>query len=541
MVKNKLKKILTRILLKHILPLFLIVILCASIIAMLLEVPKTIISSLKSFFGDSFSVQATLPSGLIELKEFFESNPDFDGLEEIQTPAVLAKYVDLQMKSGILNYKAESSTDYYVDGVFQYSKKETVVNDFFSASARYTTPWQLMSAVDIINENFGSSELSDEVINFNQQLRPLFNGSPSDQFQATIFETKTITSHYVITTVQKVDLITRKPLEKPIETVREYTETKVIKTPKPIFETIEYYDGKVTNEIEYTTKLLDPASSVIVLNNSSYEEKYQEVTTTYEVQTPSIKRSYYSALTSKMNSAVSVSVPYDSMDLFLELVSEYPNGYELASNINAASTGNLTDFMTGTYTDTAYDFIFPKLKNTTTGLNYRSDLVNLGLSLKGLDYFWGGKFRGHGFSTGWGKLTPMTAPGHPASGMATRYGLDCSGFAQWVYVNAGLELAASTREMLNLKQVKEISLSEIKPGDLAFYHNYSNGEAYNHVGIFIGIQNGHHMFVHSGGYGWADADHPLGQVTVSALNENLNGNAMVKFKKFYRYTGKTLY
>lgn len=541
MVKKKLKKILVGILIKYVLPLFLIIILCAAIIAMLLEVPKTIISNIKSFFGDSFNVEATIPSNLLDLKEFFESNPNFDGLEEIQSPVVLAKYVDLQMKSGILNYNAESKTDYYIDGVYQYSRNDTVVNDFFNASAKYTTPWQLMSAVDIVNENFGVDELSDEVINFNQQLRPLFNGNPSNQFEPTVFETKTITSHYVITTVQKVDQRTRIPLETPIETVREYTETKVIKIPKPIFETVEYYDGKVTNEIEYKTKTLDPTSSYKEWYNYSYEEKYHTVTTTYEVMTPEIKRSYYSASTSKMNSAVSVSVPYDSMDLFLDLVSEYPNGYELAANINAASIGNLTDFMTGTYTDTVYNFVYPTLKHTSTGLNYRSDIVDLGLSLKGLDYFWGGKFKGYGFNAGWGKLTPMTASGHPASGMATRYGLDCSGFAQWVYTNAGLELAASTRDMLNLRQVREIPLSDIKPGDLAFYHNYSNGESYNHVGIFIGIQDGHYMFVHCGGYGWADANHPLGQVTVSALNENLNGNAMVKFKKFYRYTGKTLY
>lgn len=541
MIKNKLKKLLIGIALKYILPIFLIIILCAAIIAMMIEVPKSIVESIKSYFGDAFNLEATVPSNLSELKKFFESNPEFDGLEELQTPAILAKYVDLQMKSGIMNYKAESKTDYYLNGVFETTKTKAVVNDFFNASVKFTTPWQLMSAVDIVNENFGLTDLSDEVKNFNQQLRPLFNGNPSNQFVATVFETKTITSHYVVTTVQKVDNITRKPLEKPIKTVSEYTETQVVKTPKPIFETVEYFDGKVTNEIEYTTKVLEPTSSSTEWYNNSYESKYHTVTTTYEVLVPSIKRSYYSASTGKLNSAVSMSVPFDSMDLFLDLVSEYPNGYELASNISAASIGNLTDFMTGTYTDTAYNFVYPTLRHTSTGLNYRSDIVNIGLSVKGLDYFWGGKFKGTGFNAGWGKLTPITAGGHPASGMSTRYGLDCSGFAQWVYTNAGLELAASTRDMLNLRQVKEIPLKDILPGDLAFYHNYSNGESYNHVGIFIGIQDGRYMFVHSGGYGWADADHPIGQVTVSALNENVNGNAKVKFKKFYRYTGKTLY
>lgn len=541
MVRNKLKKIFMKLALKYLLPGFLVIIICVAIVALLFEVPRMIADNIAAFFGSSFNTTAQLPSDLIELKTFFESNPDFEGLEEIQSPEVLAKYVELQMHSGIMNYQPYSVTDYYVNGVYEYSTNQAAVNDFFDASVKYTTPWQLMSAVDIVNENYGVTDLSSEVISFNEQLRPLFNGRPSSDFDATVFETKTVTSHYVITTIQKVDAITRMPLETPIESVHEYTETKVIKTPKPIFESIEYYDGKITNEIEYITRVMDPVSSTRQWHNTSYEEKYHTVTTSYEVLTPTIKNSYYSASTSRMNGAIQTSIPYDSVDILVDLVSMYPNGYELAANINFASIGNLTDFATGTYTDTVYDFVYPTLKNTTTGRHFRSDLVDLGLSVKGLDYFWGGKFRGIGFNAGWGKLTPMTAGGHPASGMATRYGLDCSGFAQWVYVNAGLELAASTRDMLNLRQVREIPLSEIQLGDLAFYHNYSNGESYNHVGIYVGMENGRHMFVHSGGYGWADADHPLGQVTVSALNENVNGNAMVKFKKFYRYTGKTLY
>lgn len=56
---------------------------------------------------------------------------------------------------------------------------------------------------------------------------------------------------------------------------------------------------------------------------------------------------------------------------------------------------------------------------------------------------------------------------------------DCSGLVQWSYEQAGVDLPASTRSQIN--EGREVSTSNIKPGDVIFY--YSSG---SHNAIYIG-------------------------------------------------------
>lgn len=60
-------------------------------------------------------------------------------------------------------------------------------------------------------------------------------------------------------------------------------------------------------------------------------------------------------------------------------------------------------------------------------------------------------------------------------------GADCSGFVQQVFKNFGITTGRSSRDQA--ENVKEISLSEIQPGDLLFY---ASGNYINHVAIYIG-------------------------------------------------------
>lgn len=62
-------------------------------------------------------------------------------------------------------------------------------------------------------------------------------------------------------------------------------------------------------------------------------------------------------------------------------------------------------------------------------------------------------------------------------------GIDCSGFVQQVYKHFGYTTPRVSRDMA--KKYTQISISELKPGDLIFYGKVSTNYI-NHVGIYIG-------------------------------------------------------
>lgn len=75
-------------------------------------------------------------------------------------------------------------------------------------------------------------------------------------------------------------------------------------------------------------------------------------------------------------------------------------------------------------------------------------------------------------------------------GGTSPWGFDCSGFTQYVFSEAGINLSRMADEQFNDGQ--QIASSELRPGDLVFFETYDYGPS--HVGIYIG--NGE--FVHAG-------------------------------------------
>ena len=123
----------------------------------------------------------------------------------------------------------------------------------------------------------------------------------------------------------------------------------------------------------------------------------------------------------------------------------------------------------------------------------RKAVVEKAYSLLGkVNYFWGGKSSAIGWDSRWGTPTRVTAPGGRSTGTVRPYGLDCSGFVDWVFNNS-LEYvighgggAASQHGYC-----KPISWSEALPGDLVFYPGDS------HVGIFVGKdESGNPLIIH---------------------------------------------
>ena len=120
----------------------------------------------------------------------------------------------------------------------------------------------------------------------------------------------------------------------------------------------------------------------------------------------------------------------------------------------------------------------------------RAQVVAAGYSLVGrIPYFWGGKSSVVGWDERWGSPMEVTASGISSSGTIQNYGLDCSGFVTWSFVN-GYENAAAASLIghgtaAQWAMSEEIKEEEALPGDLVFLQQ-PGAAGINHVGIVVG-------------------------------------------------------
>ena len=125
----------------------------------------------------------------------------------------------------------------------------------------------------------------------------------------------------------------------------------------------------------------------------------------------------------------------------------------------------------------------------------RRAVVQQALMLVGkVNYFWGGKSLVLGWDSRWGQLTKVSAAGSPTTGTYRPYGLDCSGFADWVFYNAsggGYIIGHGGGAATQHRYCTNISWANAQPGDLAFYPDDS------HVGIVGGWdEDGNVLIIH---------------------------------------------
>ncbi len=111
----------------------------------------------------------------------------------------------------------------------------------------------------------------------------------------------------------------------------------------------------------------------------------------------------------------------------------------------------------------------------------RRAVVQQALTLVGkVNYFWGGKSLVLGWDSRWGLLREVTSAGSPTTGTYRPYGLDCSGFVDWVFYNvSGGEyiIGHGGGAAAQHSYCTQIGWGEAQPGDLVFYPDDS------HVGI----------------------------------------------------------
>lgn len=123
----------------------------------------------------------------------------------------------------------------------------------------------------------------------------------------------------------------------------------------------------------------------------------------------------------------------------------------------------------------------PKLAN-----GKQQSLYDTALSIVGrVKYFWGGKSPA-GWNKNWGRPTLVTADGSETTGKHIPYGLDCSGYVDWVYKTAGIgNMLSGGGTAYQFGQSYPIHADELQIGDLAFLQ-MPNSSGINHVGIYIG-------------------------------------------------------
>ncbi|MDE6259291.1 MAG: C40 family peptidase [Oscillospiraceae bacterium] len=108
----------------------------------------------------------------------------------------------------------------------------------------------------------------------------------------------------------------------------------------------------------------------------------------------------------------------------------------------------------------------------------RRAVVEMACKLVGkVNYFWGGKSSAIGWDPRWGTLMKVISPGNDTSGTYRPFGLDCSGFLDWVLKNVGLP---SDGHWYIGRNLTAVSAANAKPGDFALYPDSS------HIGVVVG-------------------------------------------------------
>ena len=134
------------------------------------------------------------------------------------------------------------------------------------------------------------------------------------------------------------------------------------------------------------------------------------------------------------------------------------------------------------------------LKNLPDNLSTeRKKVMKAACSLVGkVNYFWGGKSSAIGWDPEWGKLKTVSAEGSKTTGTKRPFGLDCSGFVTWSFINSGFnasQIGHGTKGQI--AKCSRISWSQAQPGDLAFLSDLS------HVGIVAGKdKSGNILVIH---------------------------------------------
>lgn len=178
----------------------------------------------------------------------------------------------------------------------------------------------------------------------------------------------------------------------------------------------------------------------------------------------------------------------DARDLYNELLVELSNS-DGTPEEEWKSTVSVN--INGDYTTLSAEEIEKLMKNAPTLPMTREEFVKFITKYctptGKIQYFWGGK-SSPGWNSSFGQLKLVTAAGSQSTGQYRPFGLDCSGFVDWIYATAGVDLFGYNSTPGIWKLTVPISSADAQPGDLVFKQTPGSGGT-NHVGIYIGETN----------------------------------------------------
>lgn len=228
-----------------------------------------------------------------------------------------------------------------------------------------------------------------------------------------------------------------------------------------------YWDMNVINTTYETT-----SKEVEVTTTDGKGEKVIEtktVTTTTKI------------ITIDSLTAEDISEAYGFDDVQNQIIAEMrQSGYGVL-----ITTSNVKSFLTREEINGIHSYI-------PEGVTIESEkVVEAAESLVGkVNYFWGGKSLAIGWDERFGTDMEVTSPGSSSTGTIRPFGLDCSGFVTWAFVNAGLP-AESIESTIGHGTTAQWNVSTSIPagtamlGDLAFLATPGTRKV-NHIGIVVG-------------------------------------------------------
>ena len=233
----------------------------------------------------------------------------------------------------------------------------------------------------------------------------------------------------------------------------------------------------VTYEVKETTKTVQPEAA-----EGEEPGEPEEITVQYVVCT--IHPFDQSVILTAFG--IDTSAQYDQFGItYGEAITNMSNALKMTMY------GTLSNGMVPPITDAELNAYLDSLTCSGT----RKELMRVALSLVGrVPYFWGGK-SAPGWNEAWNTPRLVTAAGSSSTGTIRPYGLDCSGYTEWVYQTAlGVTLYDGTWNLWDATYA--ITEAELLPGDLGFMA-VPGTVPVNHVLLYAGKDaDGNQLWVH---------------------------------------------
>ena len=120
-------------------------------------------------------------------------------------------------------------------------------------------------------------------------------------------------------------------------------------------------------------------------------------------------------------------------------------------------------------------------------------------SLQGdVSYYWGGKSSVIGWDERWGTPSYVISEGSSSTGTLRAFGLDCSGYVNWVFNNAvkkDITFKIGDGSTNQWENSSAVNWRDAQVGDLAFFYDPTVTSIINHVGIVVGQNENNELLV----------------------------------------------